>query len=70
LTRGYDIYKKLKFDYFTWVGNEPTRSGALQRLESLTLEKRDDSTYVAVAKAFPSLLAISPAVAGSSGARY
>jgi hypothetical protein len=70
MSQGYDIFKKLKYEYFTWIGNEATRAEALERLESLTRENRDDSTYVAVAKTFPSLLAISPAVAATSSSRY
>ena len=55
MSRGYEIYKKLKYGYFTWVANEPSRAEALNRVRVLRREARDGSRYVAVRKAVPSL---------------
>ena len=60
MSQDYDIYKRLQYGYFTWVGNEPTRAAALKRLQRLRRESVDGSTFVAVRKALPQLLVIVP----------
>jgi hypothetical protein len=55
--KGYEIYKRLKYGYFTWIGNEPNRSKAAKRVRNLNRE-HDGSSYFAVAKGSPSLLMI------------
>ena len=56
----YEIYKLLKYGYFTWIANERSRARALKKLASLRRETADGSAYVAVARSLPSLLAITP----------
>jgi hypothetical protein len=60
MSRGYEIYKRLNYGYFTWVADESTRAEALERVKSLNRDSVDGSTYVAIAKAVPSLRVICP----------